>query len=125
MLSEKLVNEMISYCGLVCSTCPIHLATLEANREEQVKKRIEIARLCKEEYGMKYESRDITDCDGCRVEDGRLFSGCVDCGIRACARRRKIENCAQCVDYSCKKLETFFIRDPSARMRLEGLKRLT
>ena len=113
------MNQMLSYCGLVCDTCPIYLVTRETNKEEQVRKRIEIARLCQEQYGLKFELADITDCDGCRTMDGRLFSGCVGCNIRNCAKERAIENCAQCNEYVCERLETFFVKDPSAKTRLE------
>jgi hypothetical protein len=98
------------------------LATREENKEEQASKRAEIARLCKEQYGMKYEPEDITDCDGCRTEGGRLFSGCKNCPIRNCARRKGLENCAHCTDYVCRKLEAFFATDPAAKTRLDGVR---
>jgi hypothetical protein len=110
---------LFSYCGLVCNTCPIYLATKEGDREEQMRKRTEIARICKEQYGMKYDLADITDCDGCRLEDGRLFSGCKGCTIRECAKQKAIASCAYCSDYICQKLESFFVQDPSAKIRLD------
>jgi hypothetical protein len=116
------VSEMLSYCGLFCNTCPIYMATMETNREEQNRKRTEIARLCKEQYGMNYEIADITDCDGCRAEGGRIFSGCKDCGIRSCAKEKMIENCAHCMDYSCEKLKSFFIKDQVAKTRLDEVR---
>jgi hypothetical protein len=116
------MSEMLSYCGLVCNTCPIYLATRETNREEQTRKRAEIARLCKEQYGMNYGIADITDCDGCSTEGGRLFLGCKDCGIRSCAQQKMIENCAYCTEYTCEKLKTFFIKDPEARTRLDEVR---
>ncbi len=116
------MSEMLSYCGLVCNTCPIYLVTREINREEQARKRAEIARLCREQYGMKYEIADITDCDGCRIENGKLFSGCKDCAIRNCAQQKKIENCAYCIEYPCEKLENFFIKDPETRTRLDEVR---
>jgi hypothetical protein len=117
-----MVSEILSYCGLVCTTCPIYLATREVNKEEQIRKRTEIARICKEEYGMEYELSDITDCDGCHLEGGRLFSGCNDCAIRECAKQKRNENCAYCSEYICKKLESFFIKDPSGKTRLDEVR---
>jgi len=116
------MSDDLSYCGLVCNTCPIYLVTREANREEQAGKRAEIARLCREHYGMKYGPEDITDCDGCRTEGGRLFSGCIDCAIRNCARQKTLENCAYCPEYACKKLETFFLKDRDAKTRLDEVR---
>ena len=102
------MNEMLSYCGLVCNTCPIYLATCAPNKDEQARSRAEVFRICTEQYGMKITPADITDCDGCRTEGGRLFSACIECGIRACAREKKLENCAHCGDYPCSGLVTFF-----------------
>jgi hypothetical protein len=117
------MSEMLAYCGLVCDTCPIYLATRVVDTEEQTKMRVEIARLCKEQYGMKYEPADITDCDGCRTKEGRLFSGCRDCAIRNCASGKGLENCAHCVEYVCERLETFFSSEPTAKTRLDEVRR--
>jgi len=116
------MSEALSYCGLVCTTCPIYLATREVNKEEQTKKRTDIARMCKEQYGMKFELSDITDCDGCRTKGGRLFSGCNNCVVRECAKQKAIENCAYCSEYICQKLESFFVTDPAAKSRLDEVK---
>jgi hypothetical protein len=116
------MSEMLAYCGLVCDTCPIYLATREANLEEQTRMRAEIAHLCKEQYGMNYEPADITDCDGCRTEGGRLFTGCRTCAIRKCAGDRGLENCAHCAEYVCDKLETFLASEPDAKARLDEMR---
>jgi hypothetical protein len=116
------MSEILSFCGLVCSTCPIYLATREINKEEQMRKRTEIAKLCKEQYGMNYELSDITDCDGCHAESGRLFSGCNDCAIRKCAKQKAVENCAYCSEYICQKLESFFVNDSAAKTRLDEVR---
>jgi hypothetical protein len=117
------VSEMMAYCGLVCQTCPIYLATRVENKEEQARMRVDIARLCREQYGMKYEPEDITDCDGCRTEGGRLFSGCKTCLIRKCASQKGLEDCAHCADYVCANLEALFATDPAARTRLDEVRR--
>jgi hypothetical protein len=116
------MSIIIAYCGLTCHTCPIYLATREHDIVEQKKKRAEIARLCKEHYGMEYEPEDITDCDGCHATGERLFSGCRNCLIRGCAIQHGYENCAWCSDYSCEKLEKLFITDPSAKLRLDQIR---
>jgi len=84
--------------------------------------RIEITRICKEQYGIDYDLDDITDCDGCQTEGGRLFSGCKDCSVRRCAKKFGYENCAWCNDYVCEKLEKLFIMDPSAQTRLDEIR---
>jgi hypothetical protein len=116
------MDELLSYCGLVCNTCPIYIATREINKDEQIKKRIEIAKACREQYGMNYGLSDITDCDGCSVGGGRLFSGCNDCAIRTCAKQKAVENCAYCSEYICQRLESFFVHDSAAKTRLDKVR---
>jgi len=118
------MNEALAYCGLVCASCPIHLATLESNTAEQEKMRAEIVRLCQEHYGLAYTREDISDCDGCRSESGRLFSGCRNCAIRNCARQKGLETCADCGEYACARLEAFFATEPDARARLDEIRRM-
>jgi hypothetical protein len=116
------MSERLSYCGLICQTCPIYLVTREADKGEQRRKRAEIAKLCQEQYGKEYKPADITDCDGCRTEGGRLFSGCHECRIRQCAKRKRIENYAYCTEYVCPELESFFVKELSAKARLDKVR---
>ncbi len=87
--------------------------------------RVEIAKLCSEKYGMNLRLSDITDCDGCHLTAGRLFSGCAKCEIRKCAIERRLDSCAFCDEYACDRLETFFSSEPDARARLEALRTST
>ena len=118
----NVMDAMIAYCGLDCRSCPIHQATLEQDRSKQQTMRREIARLCTEKYGMHLHPEDVTDCDGCRSDESRLFSGCAGCEIRKCANERKLASCAFCAEYACKKLQLHFETDPSARTRLEAIR---
>lgn len=111
----------VSYCGLACETCPIYVATREPDQDKRAKMRLEIAEVCTKHYGVNYEAKDINDCDGCRSR-GRLFFGCDGCRIRNCAIARDIEDCAHCKEYVCGELEAFFIKDPSARARLNEIR---
>ena len=117
------MTERIAYCGLICETCPIYLATREDNAEVQAELRAEIVQFSRDQYSLNFRLEDITDCDGCRSNGGRLFSACKACPIRNCARERGMENCAHCADYACANLEAFFKTDPSAKMRLEEIRR--
>jgi hypothetical protein len=116
------MTELVAYCGLTCQTCPIYLATRQENKEEQARMRAEIVQLCKEHYGLKYELDDITDCDGCRTEGGRLLSACKKCPVRKCAKQKGLENCAYCTEYACVQLEAFFGTEPTARVRLDEIR---
>jgi hypothetical protein len=117
------MKEMIAFCGLVCHTCPIYLATREENKEQQTRMRTHIAHVCNEKYGVSYEPKDISDCDGCRTEQGKLFAASHACKIRTCALQKGVENCAHCPDYICDKLETFFVAEPDAKTRLDVVRR--
>ena len=114
---------MMAYCGLDCEGCPIHLATLESDLPKQLAMRREVARICTQEYGMNLLPKDVTDCDGCRSQTEKLFSGCAKCEIRKCAIDRKLTSCALCADYGCQKLLKHFETDPSARTRLEAMRK--
>jgi hypothetical protein len=72
---------------------------------------------------MKYEPEDITDCDGCRTEGGRLFSRCKLCPFRKCASEKGLEDCAYCAEYARERLETFLASEPTARTRLDEIRR--
>jgi hypothetical protein len=116
------MTEVITYCGLTCQSCPIYLATRQENKKEQARMRAEIVEVCKKRYGINYKLDDITDCDGCRTEGGRLFSPSKNCAIRKCAREKELENCAYCTEYACGKLETFFSTETTAKTRLDAIR---
>jgi hypothetical protein len=111
-----------SYCGLSCSTCPIHLATIEPDPEVQSEIRAAVAKQCLDEYKIDLCIDDITDCDGCTTANGRLFSGCVHCMIRPCAIQKGVINCAYCSDYPCDTLKKFFLQEDKARLGLEEIR---
>jgi hypothetical protein len=113
---------MIAYCGLDCLSCPIFLATEEQDREKQKEKREEILRLINEHYGLELKLEDITDCDGCMADPGRLFSACKDCPIRRCAIDKELESCAYCDEYVCQTLEEFFSKEPHAKKNLDKIR---
>jgi hypothetical protein len=117
------VKEMISFCGLTCHKCVIYLATREKNDEKKHKMRIEIAQQIQKHYGQECKPEDVTDCDGCKTEGGRLFSGSENCEIRKCAIGKAVENCAHCSEYICEKLEKFFATDAEAKARLDAIRR--
>ena len=83
-----------------------------------------IAELCYQQYGMRLKPEDINDCDGCRADTGRIFSGCMNCQIRECAVQKQIESCAYCADYACDKLMKHFSVYPDALSRLDEQKRI-
>jgi len=118
----KEFTQLSSYCGLECKTCPIYMATIETEPTKQTKMRLEIAEECSRLYGISYKLEDINNCDGCKANTGRLFSGCSNCEIRKCAYRKNIPNCAYCVNFACDELLKLFSLDPDAQYRLERIR---
>ncbi|MBN2348644.1 MAG: DUF3795 domain-containing protein [Bacteroidales bacterium] len=116
------MDTKIAYCGLKCDSCPIHLVTLEQDKSVQQTKKKSIAEECFKLYGINLKTEDITDCDGCRADSGRLFSGCKNCKIRKCARQKNIESCAYCSNYICNILREHLSHDPTAQSRLEEIR---
>lgn len=112
---------MMAYCGLVCDECPIHLATLETDPVRRLAMREDIVRQCATQYGVNLPLSDVSDCDGCRADSGKLFTGCRNCQIRSCAMLKDIDNCAHCADYPCQILTDFFRLEPDAQTRLDAI----
>ena len=81
-----------------------------------------IAEQCSKQYGMNMQPEDINDCDGCRANTGKIFSGCLNCDIRKCAIQKHIDNCAFCSDYACDSLKKHFLHDSGAQTRLEEIR---
>jgi hypothetical protein len=116
------MGEKLAYCGLICPSCAIYLATREMDPKKQREMRVEIAREIKKHYGQECKAEDVGDCDGCKSEGGRLFPGCKNCPMRKCARQKGIENCAHCNEYACETIEEFFVTDPQARVKLDAIR---
>lgn len=97
------------------------MATTEKNSKKKREMRAEIAGKINKLYKEKMRAEDVTDCDGCKTEE-RLFSGSQKCEIRKCTRDKGIENCAHCSEYPCEKLREFFVAEPNAKARLDGIR---
>ena len=107
------MDEMIAYCGIICTGCDAFVAT--QNNDEA--KRKEVAALWRKEFNVDVKPEDI-NCDGCLADSDRLLGHCYVCEIRKCGQEKRVVNCAYCDDYACDKLVKFFQR---AGDRLERL----
>lgn len=113
---------MIAFCGLDCVGCLIYQATREPDANVRRSMRLEVVRRCRDLYGQDLTPEDVTDCDGCRAITGRLFSSCLKCEIRKCARQSQLDSCAFCPEYACEKLQNIFRLEPAARGQLEKIR---
>jgi len=116
------MTDNIAYCGMDCGGCPVYQAT-QANDAGAREKAAELfSNLFKTEI-----PASAINCDGCKSSTGILFGHCTTCEVRNCAIDRKLESCAYCRDYSCKKLDDQLagIPLPQPRERLEALRKKT
>ena len=116
------MDATLSYCGLICLSCPIYLVAREPDNSKKEQMVSNIIRICKEEYNINYTPADITDCDGCMSQSGIIFSSCKNCKIKKCAVEKGLANCAYCEDYACDDLAELFKSDPTAKARLDEIR---
>jgi hypothetical protein len=112
------MQEMIAYCGLVCTGCPAYIATQED--DDTMRKQV-VEKWSSDQYPMKVED---VNCDGCLCVGTRLMKFCNECEVRTCGSDREVENCAHCEDYVCSKLEKLWsmISSAEAKQRLAKIK---
>ncbi len=88
------LERMVGYCGIICSDCPVFIATKK--NEDAERKRV--PELFTRRYGRKYTPEDI-NCDGCVSDSPRIFHYCNVCEKRECAKEKSVKNCAYCPEY--------------------------
>jgi hypothetical protein len=111
------MEEMIAFCGLVCTKCPAYIAKKEDNNEL----RKETAEKWSKDFNSEIKPEDV-NCDGCLTTDGVVIQYCNMCEIRKCGLEKKVQNCAYCNEYICEKLEKWFKNVPTAKEVLDKVK---
>jgi hypothetical protein len=111
------MQEMVAYCGIVCTECPAYKAT----RANDNKARAKIAEEWSKEYQHPFKAEDI-NCNGCLAVGDVHVGYCNVCEIRRCGSDRDVPNCAYCVDYPCDKLSNFHVRVGEAKAKLESIR---
>ncbi len=111
------MNEMISFCGLLCNECGAFIAT----RDDDDEKRAEVAEQWSNGCNADIKPEDI-NCDGCLSGSERLFNHCKVCVIRKCGKEKSIANCAYCDEYACEKLEKIFQMVPDTKKQLDEIR---
>lgn len=111
-----MMQEMIAYCGLVCSKCPTFLAT----QSDDDVAREKTAAFLSEKYGLSFKAKEI-NCDGCLSSGARLIGYCNTCEVRKCAITKSIESCSVCDEKPCNKLNKFHEFSPEAKASFESL----
>ena len=112
------MEKMIGYCGIICSDCPVLIATQKDDDAE----RRRVAEIFTKQYGKEYKPEDI-NCDGCISDSPRIFSYCNVCEMRKCGREKNVKNCAHCPEYACDKLSKLFSEYSKAKETLDEIRR--
>jgi hypothetical protein len=107
---------MIAVCGINCAECDCYLATQSDNPEMREK----VAAKISEETGKEVKPEDI-NCNGCHAGGKCLYKACTECEMRDCAYEKGYRTCAECLHYSCDRLNEFHTMVPAARSNLEAL----
>lgn len=107
------MGKKISYCGIDCSQCEEHCATMKRDTAAFE----DLVAYWRQEY--PNATRDEIACYGCREEGDRVFFLCHRCIIRTCARGRGVNTCAECKDYPCEALKAHLALFAEARRALE------
>ena len=111
------MQEIVAYCGLVCTECPAY----EATKKNDNKARAEIAEEWSKQFQHTFKTEDI-NCNGCLAVGEVQIGYCSMCEIRKCGSARKVLNCAYCLEYPCDKLINFHATVVEAKAKLEAIR---
>ena len=112
------MEEMIAFCGMVCTGCPAFLAT--KNDDDHARKKT--VELWKKQFDVDIKPKDINCKGGCLSDGEDTFGHSKVCEIRKCGREKGLENCAHCDEYACETLGNFFKKAPQAMAVLDEIR---
>lgn len=96
MKTDNACEKIISVCGNDCGVCPRHMP----KTDDELHKTAELW------YRLGFRNTimegDEIKCYGCKVGNWCRYD------VINCAAQRKIENCGQCEEYPCLKIEKAF-----------------
>jgi hypothetical protein len=111
------MQEIVAYCGLVCTECPAYVATQKNDNQARAK----VAEEWSKQFQHNFKAEDI-NCNGCLATGEVQFGYCSMCDIRKCGSDRELLNCAYCIEYPCDKLNNFLDTVTEAKAKLEAIK---
>lgn len=91
-------KKMFGYCGVLCSECPVFLAT-ESNDDREKEK---LALLWSKLLDVELKKEDM-NCNGC-LSDGPYCGYCQFCPVRLCARENTLTTSVCCKQFPCQKI---------------------
>ena len=106
------MGAILSKCGYRCDLCLAYKPNLEKHPEN---KQI-LSDGWHKYFGFRIPPENIY-CDGCHSDEGKqIDSGCL---VRPCVMENGLENCANCGDYVCSKLETRLVNFQEIQAKFE------
>lgn len=107
--------ELVSCCGIMCSECPVYIATVQ--NDDSMKRFLAMEYSTGEQ---KFYPKDIM-CLGCHAETtGRSKFG-KDCQIRKCCIKEKVKICAECEKFPCSLTGEYIPEDSEHMDRLKEM----
>lgn len=107
--------DLVAYCGIRCSTCPVYIATVNNDHELMAK----TAREWSESSGVPHYVEEM-HCRGCKSDD--LFRWCKECGVRECSHEKERETCGHCPTYgTCGTIRDFLNHSPKEKAYLDAI----
>ncbi len=110
------MTPMHAPCGIDCEVCDAYIAT--QNGDLELKKKLAADYL--KNFNKEIALSDL-DCDGCGA-DGRHIGFCAVCQIRACARAKGYETCAECDSFPCETGSFIWTEESKSRATLLELR---
>lgn len=92
------MEAVLTRCGYRCDLCLAYRPNVERDPGNQQK----LSDGWFQYFGFRIEPARII-CDGCMEDDPQLIDR--TCPVRPCAMDRKLDNCSQCSQYICEKLQ--------------------
>ena len=111
------MKDLIAYCGIDCEKCEARIATI--NNDDLLREKV--AKLWSKLNGIEM-TKEMLNCEGCRV--GGVKTPFCDslCEIRKCAMNKKYNTCGDCDNLdNCIKIKMIIDHNDEAYNNLKDL----
>lgn len=105
------MEPILTRCGYRCDLCLAYRPNVEANPAN----RKALSDGWHKYFGFRLPE-DAICCDGCMAENPRLIDD--GCPVRPCVIEKGLDNCSQCADYGCEKLQERLVDYEEVRARV-------
>ncbi len=115
--------EVIGACGLLCHECSIHKATEDEEIAKEVRDWFVEMGWLNGNVNIDEFMKDGPYCSGCHGDREKHWSPTcwiLDC----CVDDKGLDNCSQCSDFPCSKLENWAMENDGYKEALERLKQM-